>query len=548
MHKGWIIIVSLILLLSGCEGKRTQPENMTVFRYNEASNITSLDPAYAKDLANIWPCQQLFNGLLQMDEQMNILPCIAKSWEKDTGGTCYTFHLRDDVYFHDHQMFPNGKGRKVNANDFVFSFNRLMDPALASPGTWVFSRVAREGDRFAFEAPDDSTFVIRLNEPFPPFEGMLTMVYCSVVPEETSAHPGLDFRREPVGTGPFRLGYWKENIKLVLVRNDHYFETDSGRKLPYLDAVAVSFLADKQSAFLEFVKGNLDFLSGLDPSYKDELMTREGTLRSKYAERFNLLSKPYLNTEYMCFLVDTGLALVKSSPLRHREVRQAINYAIDRKKMIRYLRNNIGLPGNMGIIPPGLPAFDTSSAAYEYDPGKARELIRRAGFRAPEDVPAFTLHTTADYTEIFKFVQHQLAEIGLRMNIEINPAATLMDLKSHSKINLFRASWIADYPDEENYLSLFYSKNFAPAGPNYAHFSDPVYDSLFEASRRSPDAALRRLLYTEMDRIITREAPVAILYYDQVLRFTGNDISGLGINPMNSLVLKKVKKTKEADE
>ncbi len=538
------VCILISVFLTGCPGDRYEDEGLTVFRYNEASNITSLDPAYARDQANIWPCNQIFNGLLQLDEELNVLPCIARSWEKNESGTIYTFHLRQDVYFHDHELFTNGLGRKVHAEDFVFSFNRILDPAVASPGSWVFAKVAANNGKYAFKANDDSTLIIELTEPFPPFERILTMVYCSVVPREIQERPDLDFRKDPVGTGPFRFKYWKENIKLVLVRNSRYFETDNGQPLPFLDAVAVTFLADKQSAFLEFIKGNLDFISGLDPSYKDDLMTRDGKLRAKYTSRINLVSRPFLNTEYMGILVDTSIYLVKNSPLRHREIRQAINHAIDRNKMIRYLRNNIGYPGNHGIIPPGLPAFDSTEFACAYDPIRARSLIRSAGYRTPEEVPEFTLHTTAEYVDLFKYVQHQLGEIGLKMNIEIDPAATLLDLKANAKINFFRASWIADYPDEENYLALFYTGNFAPAGPNYSHFSDPVYDDLYERAQRAFDAETRTRLYREMNRIIMREAPVIVLYYDQVLRFTGKDISGLGSNPLNLLALKKVKKIK----
>jgi len=536
-----LITLALLLFLYACNPERDKT-GQTVFRYNEFSNITSLDPAYARDQANIWACNQLYNGLLQLDDKLKVQPCIARDWQIDSTGTVYTFFLRSDVYFHDHPAFPGGKGRQVKAVDFVYSFNRVLDPELTSPGSWVFGKVARYGEGFAFNALNDTTLQIMLSEPFPPFAGILTMLYCSVVPEEVVRQTGPEFRRNPAGTGPFRLKTWKENVKLVMVRNDHYFETENGNRLPYLDAVAVTFLMDKQAAFLEFVKGNLDFMSGLDQSYKDELLTKEGILRDKYTDRFNLDTEPYLNTEYLAFLVDTSLEIVKGSPLRHKKIRQAINYGFDREKMLRYLRNNIGYPGVYGIIPPGLPAFDTSFVTIYYDPEKARQLIRAAGYEGAEQVPEITLHTTAEYVDLFKYLQHQLGEIGLKVTIEVNPAATLMQLKAHSKINFFRASWIADYPDEENYLSLFTSDNFAPTGPNYTHFSNRLYDSLYTRSQQTIRAEERTALYRQMNRVMISEAPVVILYYDQVLRFTGKNVKGLGSNPLNLLNLKSVKK------
>jgi peptide/nickel transport system substrate-binding protein len=362
------------------------------------------------------------------------------------------------------------------------------------------------------------------------------------VPEEIVRELGTEFRHHPVGTGPFRFKAWKENVKLVMVKNGNYFETDQDGRLPYLDAVAITFLIDKQSAFLEFVKGNLDIISGLDQSYKDELLTKDGRLRTKYEDRFNLVTQPYLNTEYLGILVDTNLEIVKNSPLRHEKIRQAINYGFDRDKMIRYLRNSIGFPGHYGIIPPGLPAFDTAQASYRYDPLKARQLIKEAGYNRTDQIPEITLHTTAEYVDLFKYLQHQLGEIGLTINIEVNPAATLMQLKAYSKVNFFRASWIADYPDEENYLSLFTGENFAPAGPNYTHFQNNTFDSLYKEAHKTNHEDERVELYKKMNQLMIKEAPVVILYYDQVLRFTQKNIQNLGSNPLNLLSLKRVKK------
>jgi peptide/nickel transport system substrate-binding protein len=537
-----VFIISMVVIFFSCRPAFREDPSKTVFRYNEFSNITSLDPAFAKDQANIWACNQLYNGLLQLDEHLRVTPCIARSWKIDSTGKIYEFNLRTDVFFHDHPLFPGGKGRQVTARDFVYSFNRILDPTLTSPGIWVFNAVEKTGNRYSFTALNDSTLQIRLSEPFPPFAGILSMLYCSVVPEEIINELGPDFRRNPSGTGPFRYKYWKENVKLVLVKNEHYFETEQGNRLPHLDAVAISFLIDKQAAFLEFVKGNLDFISGLDQSYKDELLTGEGLLQEKYQDRFNLVTQPYLNTEYLGILVDTSLDIVKNSPLKHKQIRQAINHGFDREKMIRYLRNNIGYPGLYGIIPPGLPSFDTNLKAYDYNPAKARQLIREAGYESPDQIPVITLHTTAEYVDLFKYIQHQLGELGLNIMIEVNPAATLMQLKAYSKIDFFRASWIADYPDEENYLSLFTSANLAPAGPNYSHFRNKTYDSLYSISQKEIHSEERSSLYKQMNQIIMDEAPVVILYYDQVLRFTQKNIIGLGSNPLNLLSLKQVKK------
>lgn len=536
-----VLIFCFFLLLVSCH--RDSLGNKKIFRYNESAGITSLDPAFARNQANIWAVNQLFNGLVQLDDNMVPVPCIARNWSVEDKGKTYIFHLRKDVYFHDDPLFTGGKGRVVTASDFVYSFNRIVDPETASAGAWVFNNVANEGNKFGFEAVNDSTLVIRLKDAFPPFLGLLCTQYCSVVPFEICEFYGKDFRKHPVGTGPFYFKLWKEGIKLVLLKNDNYFETDHGQKLPYLDAVAVTFIVDKQSVFLEFVKGNLDFMSGLDPSYKDELLTKRGTLNPKYINKFRLLTQPYLNTEYLGFLVDKNLKIAKESPLIIKEVRQAINYGFDRRKMMRFLRNNIGMPGLYGMIPPGLPSFDsTKTWGYNYDPAKARALLAKAGFPGGKGLPEIRLSTNSSYLDLATYIQQQLNELGFTIQMDVHPPASMREMIAQSKLNFFRGSWIADYPDAENYLSLFYSPNFTPKGPNYTHFSDTAFDHLYKKSIDTEIPAQRYHYYQQMDSLVMSEAPVVVLYYDQVLRFVQKNIEGLGNNAMNLLTLKRVRK------
>jgi len=528
-----------------CGWEKGKNNSKTVFKYNESAGITSLDPAFAKDQATIWAANQLFNGLVQLDDNLNVKPCIAKSWKISEDGLYYTFILRNDVYFHNHPLFINNKGRNVVASDFVYSFSRLIDPKIASPGAWVFNNVNDKitEKSFNFKALNDTTLIICLKKPFPPFLSLLTMPYCSVVPKEIVEYYGKDFRRNPVGTGPFQFKLWKEDVKLVLVKNPDYFEKDGDQQLPFLDAIAITFIADKQSAFLEFVKGNLDFISGIDPSYKDELLTKKGELNPKFKGKFKMQSMPYLNTEYLGFLVDEKKNNESNNILKFKKIRQAINYGFDRKKMIKYLRNNIGTPGIFGFIPKGLPSFDsTIIIGYDYNPDKARKLLSEAGYPNGVGLPEITLSTTSAYLDLCKFIQHQLEEINIKIRIDVNPPATLREMVAQSKISFFRGSWIADYPDAENFLSLFESDNFTPKGPNYTHFSNKAFDELFEKAKSVTCDSLRYIFYQQMDKIIMDESPVVVLYYDQVLRFYQNNIKGLNNNPMNLLTLKKVKK------
>ena len=552
-----------LVLTAGCGQRQSDEENLAIFKYNESAGILTLDPIYAKDLPHIWACNQLFNSLVAFDDKMNLVPMVAKSWDISEDGKTYTFHLRNEVRFHEDECFKKGTkpldcfvprndakrqsegevpepvegptSRFVTAQDFVYSFNRVVDKQLNSPGLWIFSSVKHDDDLYAFMALDDTTFQIELSKPFPPFLGILSMTYASVVPHEAVEYYGDDFRSHPVGTGPFKFQYWKENVKLVFRKNPNYFERDeAGERLPYIDAVSISFLIDKQVAFLEFIKGKFDFMSGIDARYKDELLTYDGQLRKKYVNKIELITEPYLNTEYFSFFIDPNDPL---GPDRARALRQAVSLCIDREKMLRYLRNGIGEPGTGGMIPVGLRGH-SSTIGYDYDLKRAQRLV------AENHLEGYLLQlsTVADYADIGKFVQSQVEQIGLQCKMEVMPPATMRSMRANGSLPFFRSSWVADYPDAENYLSLFTTPNFSPAGPNYTHYTNPKYDKLYYKALLCNDLQERAHYYTEMDSLMMLDAPVVVLFYDEVLRFVNKRVTNMGSNPTNLLDLRRVRK------
>ena len=436
VHK-ILLIVPLILLIS-CHSIDKKNAGKTVFNYNEASSISSLDPAFARDYANIWAVSQLFNGLVQLNDNLNVVPCIAKSWEVSDDGKHYIFHLRNDVFFHDDPLFNEGKGRRVSAKDFVYSFNRIKDTKTTSPGAWIFNNVK---DKDGFLATNDSTFIINLKKSYPPFISILAMQYCSVIPHEIVEHYGKDFRSHPIGTGPFQFHLWKEGEKLILWKNQHYFEKENGNQLPYLDAVAISFIANKQAAFTDFTQGKFDMNSSIDGSFKDELLTKDGNLQKQFEGKFKMLKMPYLNTEYLGILMDTNASVLKGSPLKIKAIRQAINYGFDREMMITYLRNNIGTPGIAGMIPLGMPSFDSIEVkGYNYNPSKAKQLLKDAGFPDGKGLPPITISTNATYSDLCEYIQGQLEALGMKIKIEITQPGQHREMVAQQKLKLDRKS------------------------------------------------------------------------------------------------------------
>lgn len=514
--------------LLGCS-KSIEVDTQQVFRYNEFRNITSLDPAFARNPQNIWPIQQLFNGLVQLDDSLNVIPEIAKRWEIDATGKVYTFFLKENIFFHPAPQF-NGEERKVIASDFTYSFDRLRNVKVGSPGGWVLQQVED------YKAVNDTVFQISLKQAFPPFLSLLSMRYCSVVPHEVVEDSNHEFRKHPIGTGPFKFKAWEEDIKLVLRKNPNYFERDEkGIQLPYLEAIAVSFLPDIQSEFMLFSQGKFDFLNSLDPSYKDELLTPLGELQAQYKGKITLQKGPYLNTEYIGFYLESD-----NPALQSKKIRQAINIGFDRKKMITYLRNTIGFAAEEGFIPLGL-AGRSKTKHSQYQPEKARELVN-AFIEEHKSQPKIRLATDINYMDICEYLQQELKKIGIDIEIDLMPTPTLRQAKSSGKLEAFRASWIADYPDAENYLSLFYSPNFSPGGPNYTHFYSAKFDSLYTNALSINSFEKRTHSYREMDELVMQNYPVVPLYYDQAVRFLQSNVKGLEMNPLNLLQLKRVYK------
>jgi oligopeptide transport system substrate-binding protein len=536
INKGKVFIFILMTGFSFTACHSLSTSSKKTFRYNEPTGIASLDPAFAKNQSVIWPMHQLYNTLVQTDANLNIIPSIAKSWDISEDKKTYCFHLRSDVLFHDNEAFPNGRGRHVNASDIVYSLSRLVDAKTASSGAWIFNeRISGTED---FQAKDDSTFILRLLTPFHPMLGLLSMQYCSIVPHEVVEKYGRDYRSHPCGTGPFQFKSWEEGQDLILVKNENYFEKDSaGLKLPYLDAIKISFFDSRATEFLLLQQGQLDFMNDIDPSFKDEVLSKKGELKKDWIGRILLSKSPYLNTEYLGILVDSSLLPVKISPLRLLKIRQAINYGFDRRKMMTYLRNSIGTPAESGFIPPGLPSFDSLNVhGYHYDPAKARQLLLEAGYPDGTGLPGITLKTIDIYADLAGFIARQLQEIGIRVQVDITQKSLLLEETAKSQALFFRASWIGDYPDAENYLSVFYSAN--PAPPNYTRYKNPEFDRLYRKSLLENNDTIRYALYREMDQLMINDAPIIPLWYDQVIHLVNPSVSGFEANGLNLLELR----------
>jgi oligopeptide transport system substrate-binding protein len=533
-----LILLFIVTTLIACN--KNKQAHSQFFYYNQPEGIATTDPAFTKSQPVMWIVHQLYNTLVELDDSMHIKPSIAHRWQISDDKKQFTFYLRDNIFFHDNEAFVNGKGRKLVAADVVYSLQRIMDKNTASSGAWIFNK--RVDPQTGFVAINDSVFQLNLLKPFNPILGILTMQYCSILPREVVEKYGKDFRKHPCGTGPFVLKTWDEGQAMVLVKNNKYFERDKdGTQLPKLAGVQISFSDSRATEFLLFKQKKLDFINDIDPSFKDLVLTKTGKLKKEFEKQFVLNTCPYLNTEYLGINIDDKNTFLKQSPLAQKKIRQAINYGFDKEKLVFYMRNSLGYAALGGIIPSCLPSYNKQAVnGYNYNPAKAAQLLAEAGFPQGKNLPAIKLLTIPIYADIASFISKELLNIGIKIDVEVVQKASLIERASRGEALFFRASWIADYPDGENYLTMFYSSN--PAPPNYTRTRIPAYDALYEQALAQPNDSLRYILYQQMENLVLENASFVPLWYDIVIHLVQPTIKNFKPNAANLLELRWVTK------
>jgi peptide/nickel transport system substrate-binding protein len=535
-----LCLLFTVLGILGCENVDKKSPFM-VFHYNEDESVTTLDPAYVKSQSEIWIVSQIFNGLVDLNPQLQVVPALSDHWEISEDKKIYTFHLRRDAQF----CFPDYGGkvthRRVNSHDVAFSLSRIADPKSASPGAWIFADKIDSNLSQVFVPLNDTVFQIHLLRPVASLLSLLATNYGFIVPFEYKNTEKSVLARNPIGTGPFYLKRWEEQIKLVLRKNDIYHEKDSaGISLPYLDAINVSFVKNKQTAFMQFLAGSYDFFNGLESSFKDELLTTDAQLKPKYNERLKTLITPFLNTEYIgCYL---GNQPGQVNYLQDVHLRKALELSVDKKAIVQFFRNGLGTPGEYGFVPPQLNPNQNSELTDSKTSSKqdAKAEFALSEYSKMKVKPVITLSTTADYLDMMVYLQEAWSRIGINIKVDIQTGGMLRQLRNEGKLMLFRGSWIADYPDAENYLACFYQKFLSPNGPNYTHFVDANFDALYEAIESGGSMDRLDDIFRANLRLMS-QVPVIPLYYDKSIRLMHPWVKGLGNDVTNRLPLKRVK-------
>lgn len=561
-----IISTIVILLISfyGC-GKKTGDSNMVELKggikgggtmtTNETENIRSLDPTGINDVVSHHVAHQIYDLLIDLDSNMELKPTLAARWEISPDGLTYTFHLRKGVYFHDNACFPGGKGREFNAQDVKYSFDRIQDPRTGSVGFDYYknyvegaleftdevtksiseNREPKIKDVSGYKVIDDSTFQIKLKKPFGPFIFYMCLGFAYIVPKEAVEKYGKDFFQNPVGTGPFIFEKWTPDLEITLKKNPNYWEKDQfGNNIPYLDNVKFRFIKDMSQQLLEFKNGTIDDSYRIPTELTTSIINEDGTLTPEYAQ-YILQRKNAYAIQYYGFLTN---GKIFSDP----KVRQAFNYAIDRERIIKYVLKGTGTSAVNGVVPPGMPGYDIKNIkGYTFDLEKAKQLLSEAGYPDGKGFPEVTLNINEGggrNTQVMEAIQDMIKKLGVPIKVQALQFAQHLDNIDAGRSDFYRLGWIADYPDPENFLNLFYGKN-VPENPkekspiNSFRYKNAKYDELFEKALKISDRTERYKIYQEAEQIAVNEAPVLFIFYDVDIRLVQPFVRGYALDPMH---------------
>lgn len=550
-----------LALLCGCN---PYPHQKNVYRGALSSNLKTFDPAQASDSYSN-QCQfQIFECLYEykyLARPYDVQPCLASSLpEVGDSGRTYTIHLRSDVEFQDDKCFPGGKGRRVTAQDFIYSVKRMTDVRTQTFGWWIFDGKVRGLDAFreaseqlpplpdsmhpalydreveGLRALDDTTVQIELTRPYPYFKYILAMPYAAIIPHEAVEFYGEEFMNHPVGTGPFVLKEWRRGLRLVFERNPKYHHgfyptqgepgdsaagllADAGKPLPFLDRAEFYIYEETQPMWLNFLRGNLD-RSGIPKDNYSQAITAQGLRPDLVQKGIQAHRMQELDISYICFNMDDSVFA------RDRKLRQAMQLAYDVETVIERFYNGLGIRAQ-SPVPPGLFGYDSTfrDPYCRFDPGAARKLLAEDGHPGGAGLPELSYLTVAgtDARQRGEHFVQNMADIGVRVKVESCTWPEYLERLRRKKFQLVGSSWSADYPDPENFLQLLYGPN-APPGENNASYSNPEYDSLYRRMAVMSDSPERLSIIQRMKSIVAEDCPwilishrtTEILAYDRV--------------------------------
>jgi peptide/nickel transport system substrate-binding protein len=483
---------------------------LPVYRRPLGNEPATLDPARISDVYGRSVAQQIFDGLVEFDQTLTIVPALAQYWKSSRDNLTWTFTLRKGVKFHN--------GREVTAADVVYSLTRLLDPRLKSAAADLFANIQgardyREGRAASVRgitAVDASTVRVVLDEAQVPFVSMLAVGHAKIVPRDVVSQNGEAFGTAPVGTGPFRFERWERGKEIVLTRNPDYFDG-----APRLGRIVYRIFAGEQTAAMydEYRRGHLED----SPLPMQDYPSLVKALRGTHVKR------PMFSVRFI------GIN-TRVKPFGDPRLRQALVYAIDREAVTESATLGRFVVAR-GILPPGTLGYNPRLTGYPFDPARARALLAQAGYPEGRGLPPLTIWASVKLDKEHQQIVHYLQAVGIRAEYKyVTDWPQFSRMLTEGQFPLFQYAWFADVPDPDNFLfKLFHSKS----PRNYTGYANPQLDELLGRARNEADGQRRVDLYRRAEQMVLDDAVVIPFFhytYERVFQpyVRAVQVSGLG--------------------
>ncbi len=538
MLGAWVCSLGAAMIVFGCDRTSPHSTDEMIIYHRLRESIQTLDPAEMGDAVTHAVAGDIFECLYDYDyteRPYRMVPLLAADMPQiSEDGLVYHIPVRKGVYFHDNPCFPDGQGRELTAHDFVFAWKRIANVKNRSKSWWIFDgRIVGldafreytkqcEPDQVDYNrhveglyAEDDYMLVVRLVRPWPQLVMWLQYTATAPIAREAAAYYGKRIGSNPVGTGAYRLVRWRRGSFIEAERNPNYHwivseQDGTSRRLPYIDRVFWRVIIEDQPRWLLFIRGELD-INSIPKDNFGQVISMGVEMTEMMKER-NIQLRTF--DEPNTFWV--GFTMSDRTVGGNLALRKAISYSIDRERFIELFLNGRGRVAH-GYIPPVMQGYDPTIediSSSQRDLARAKTYLQEAERIHGGPLGRLRLAmggTDATIRQMGQFLQSCMAQIGLTVELEMFDWPTFLERMRNGSHQMFFSGWIADYPDAENFMQVYYSKN--SPWPNSTQYSNPEFDAIYEQISVMPDSPERTALYHRAQRIVVHDLPAAYVYH-----------------------------------
>lgn len=519
------------------------------FRFMSPEKVSSLLPLQSVDIYTQRITSQLFDPLLRLDPSgKNVIPSLAESYTISKDATTFTFKIRKGVYFHDDDCF-GGDGRELTAEDVKFTLDMACSGLPENEVSWLLvdrvkgarefnsatKKAFKEGGVSGIKVTNPNTLVITLSEPFASFDKVLTYSGFGVFPKEAYAEYGKDLKNHPVGTGPFQLQEMNAQ-KIVLKRNPRYWRKDEfGNQLPFLGTIVMTYATDKRSELMAFRNQKIDLVLEIPADDVENVLGSLQEAQAGKTVKHKVDSKQSLSVTFF------GLSHTNPA-FKDIRVRRAFNMAVDRKLLVNTTLRGEGYPDMNGIIP-NCEFYPASRVkGYQFNVAAAQALMREAGYPDGTSFPQLTIYVNgkkdSDRHRLAKgFAEQMKANLNVNILVKLCSIEERNKAVSSGKAAIWVSGWIADYPDPESFLSLFYGGNIKEHSMfvNPFKYHNPEFDKTYLAATRELDPAKRLDLMVACDQMVVDDAVVIPMITDDFITMINSRVRDFETNSLEIL-------------